>query len=64
MRDPGLVGGLTSVLDFSPERVSALMRHGYADTADALNRAALVLGSVDARRQGQATMLRAITDLP
>lgn len=64
MHDPGLVGGLTSILDFSPERVSGLMRHGYADAADALNRAKKLLGSVDARRRGQATMLRAIADLP
>jgi NTE family protein len=63
MHDPGLVGGLTSTLDFSPERMTARMRQGYADTADALNRAARVLGSVDARRRGQAAMLEAIAEL-
>jgi NTE family protein len=63
MHDPGLVGGLTSILDFSPERVSARMRQGYADAADVLNRTAKVLGSVEARRRGQAAMLRAIAAL-
>jgi NTE family protein len=63
MHDPGLVGGLTSILDFSPERVSARIRQGYADAADVLSRTAKVLGGVEARRRGQAAMLRAMADL-
>ena len=62
LRDPGLTGGLTAILDFSPERVSSLMEHGYADASDALKRATKILGGVDARRRAQAVLLDAIAD--
>jgi len=64
MRDPGPLGGLSAVLDFSPQRISARSRQGYADAADALGRAAGVLGSLASLRQSQDAMLSEVAGLP
>jgi NTE family protein len=58
LRDPGPLGGLTAILDFSPQRIRALGRQGYEDAADALDRAANILGSVTGLRRSQDALLR------
>lgn len=64
LRGEGLLGGLTATLDFSPERVNALIRQGYDDAAYTLDRVARILDGVDARRRGTDVMLGTIARLP
>ena len=63
MRDDGLLGGLSALLDFSPARVTRLMRSGYEDATAVLDQIAEVLGAVNARRRSQAAMLDEVSRL-